>query len=64
MGHPKTHIWIIRHPEGEEKEAETLFERIMVENVPNLERKQTSRSRNPKAFQIRGIQRDSYQVMV
>ena len=36
-----SNIWIIGVPEGEEEEqeVENLFEQIMKENVPNLQRK-------------------------
>ena len=47
----KCNIWIIGIPEGEEKEQgiETLFENIMTENFPNLER--------GKATQVQEAQR-------
>ena len=37
-------IWIIGIPEGEEKEQgiETLFEKIITENFPNLEKEKTT----------------------
>ena len=45
-----TNICIIGALEGEEKEegAENLFEEIIAENLPNLERKQISKSRKHK----------------
>ena len=50
-----SNIWIIGVPEGEEEEQEieNLFENIMKENFPNLEKEQTSR----KSRKLRESQR-------
>lgn len=51
----QTNIHIIWVSEGEEREkgAEIVFVEIMTENFPNLGRKQTSRPRKLREFQIR-----------
>ena len=48
-------ICITGSTEGEEskKGPEKLFEKIVAENFPNLWKKQTFKSRNPREFQIR-----------
>ena len=51
-------ICIIGIPEGEEEEQgiENLFEKVMMENFPNL-RKKSPKSRNHRESQARGTQR-------
>ena len=48
-------IWVIGIPEGEEKEQgiETLFEKIMAENFPNLERRKTKQVQEAQRVYIK-----------
>ena len=57
------HIHIIGIPEGEEEEQgiENLFEKVMMENFPNLRRKKSPKSRKQRESQARGTQRDPLQ---
>ena len=52
-------ILIIGGPEGEEKEQEirNLFEKIMKENLPNLVKKQTCKSRKHRESKQDGYKR-------
>ena len=56
-------ICIIGIPEGEEEEQgiENLFEKVMVENFPNLRREKVTQSRKHRESQARGTQRDPLQ---
>ena len=60
----RNNILIIGIPEGEEKEEqgiENLFEKVMMENFPNLMRKKSHKSRNHRESQSRGTQRGPLQ---
>ena len=60
----RNNIHIIGIPEGEEKEEqgiENLFEKVMMENFPNLMRKKSYKSRNHRESQSRGTQRGPLQ---
>ena len=51
-------------PEGEEEEEqgiENLFEKVMMENFPNLRREKSPKSRKHRESQTRGNQRASLQ---
>ena len=52
-------IRIIGIPEGEEEEQgiENLFEKVMMENFPNLMREKSPKSRKHRESQSRGTQR-------
>ena len=56
-------IHIIGIPEGEEEEQgiENLFEKVMMENFPNLMREKSHKSRKHRESQARGTQRDPLQ---
>ena len=56
MIHNNIHITGI--PEGEEEQGtENLFEKVIMENFPNLMREKVTRSRNHRESQARGTQR-------
>ena len=59
----QNNICIIGIPEGEEEEQgiENLFEKVMMENFPNLMRKKSHKSRNHRESQSRGTQRGPLQ---
>ena len=52
----RNNIHIIGKPEGEEEEqgTENLFEKIMMENFPNLMREKSHKSKNHRESQSRG----------
>ena len=52
----RNNIRIIGIPEGEEEEKgiENLFEKVMMENFPNLRREKSHKSSNHKESQARG----------
>ena len=54
---------IIGIPEGEEEEQgiENLFEKVMMENFPNLRREKSPKSRKHRESQTRGTQRGPLQ---
>ena len=56
-------ICIIGIPEREEDDQgiEKLFERVVMENFPNLMREKVTRSRNHRESQARGTQRGPLQ---
>ena len=55
-------ICIIGTPEGEEEQGtENLFEKVMMENFPNLMRKKSHKFRMHRRSQSRGTQRDPLQ---
>ena len=56
-------IHIIGIPEGEEEEQgiENLFEKVMMENFPNLMREKVTQSRKHRESQTRGTQRGPLQ---
>ena len=56
-------ICIIGIPEREEEDqgTENLFERIMMENFPNLRREKATQSRKHRESQARGTQRGPLQ---
>ena len=56
-------IHIIGIPEGEEEEQgiENLFEKVMMENFPNLMREKLTKSRKHREPQARGTQRGPLQ---
>ena len=56
-------ILIIRIPEGEEEEQglENLFEKVMIENFPNLMGEKVTHSRKMRGSESRGTQRVSFQ---
>ena len=55
-------IRIIGIPEGEEEQGiENLFEKVMMENFPNMTREKVTQSRNHRESQARGIQRGPLQ---
>ena len=56
-------IWIIGIPEGEEEEQgiENLFEKVMMENFPNLRREKVNQNRKHRESQARGTQRGPLQ---
>ena len=56
-------IRIIGLPEGEEEEQgiKTLFEKVMMENFPNLMREKSPKSRKHRESQTRGTQRGPLQ---
>ena len=55
-------IHIIRIPEGEEEQGiENLFEKVMMENFPNLRREKVTQSRKHRESQSRGTQRGPLQ---
>ena len=56
-------ICIIGIPEGEEEEQgiENLFEKVMMENFPNLMREKLRKSRKHRESQTRGTQRGPLQ---
>ena len=49
-------IYVIGIPEGEEEEQriQNLFEKVMMENFPNLRREKSHKSSNHKESQARG----------
>ena len=49
-------ICIIGIPEGEEQGIENLFEKVMMENFPNLIEKKSHKSRKHRESQSRGTQ--------
>ena len=59
----RNNIRIIGVPEGEEEEQgiENLFEKVMMENFPNLMREKLRKSRKHRESQTRGTQRGSLQ---
>ena len=56
-------ICITGIPEREEKDQgiENLFQKVMMENFPNLRRKKSPKSRKHRESQERGTQRDPLQ---
>ena len=56
-------ISIIGIPEGEEEEQgiENLFEKVMMENFPNLMTEKVTQSRNQRGLRSRGTQRGPLQ---
>ena len=55
-------ICIIEIPEREEEQGtENLFEKVIMENFPNLMREKVTRSRNHRESQARGTQRGPLQ---
>ena len=55
-------ILVIGTPEGEEeREIENLFEKVMIENFPNLMREKSHKSRKHIGSQSRGTQRGPLQ---
>ena len=59
----RNNIHIIRIQEGEEEEQgiENLFEKVMMENFPNLRREKVTQSRKHRESQARGTQRGPLQ---
>ena len=61
----RNNIHIIGIPEGqgevEEQGIENLFEKVMMENFPNLRREKVTQTRNHRESQARGTQRDPLQ---
>ena len=59
----RNNIRIIGIPEGEDEEQgiENLFEKVMMENFPNLMREKSPKSRKHRESQTRGNQRASLQ---
>ena len=59
----RKNIRITGIPEGEEEEKgiENLFEKVMMENFPNLMRKKSPKSRKHRESQSRGTQRGALQ---
>ena len=55
----RNNIRIIGIPEGEEEDQgiEKLFEKVMMENFPNLMREKSPKSRKHRESQSRGTQR-------
>ena len=56
----RKNIHIIGIPEGEEEEEqgiENLFEKVMMENFPNLRREKVNQNRKHRESQARGTQR-------
>ena len=56
-------IHIISIPEGEEEEHRigNVFEKVMIENFPNLMREKSPKSRKHRESQARGTQRGPLQ---
>ena len=56
-------IRIIRIPEGEEEEQgiENLFEKVIMEDFPNLMREKVTQTQETRESQARGTQRDPLQ---
>ena len=58
----RNNIRIIGIPEGEEAQGiETLFEKVMMENFPNLMREKVTQSRKHRESHSRGTQRGPLQ---
>ena len=59
----RNNIHIIGIPEGKEEEQglENLFEKVMIENFPNLMGEKVTHSRKMRGSQSRGTQRVSFQ---
>ena len=59
----RNNIRIIGIPEGEEEEQgiENLFEKVMMENFPNMIREKVAKSRKHRESQERGTQRGPLQ---
>ena len=59
----RNNIRIIGIPAGEEEEQgiENLFEKVMMENFPNLMREKSPKSRKHRESQARGTQRGPLQ---
>ena len=59
----RNNIRIIGIPEGEEEEQgiENLFEKVMMENIPNLRREKVTQIQESQRVPIRGTQRDPVQ---
>ena len=55
------HITGIPEREGEEQGIENLFEKVMMENFPNLMRENVTQMRNHRESQSRGAQRGPLQ---
>ena len=54
----QNNICIIGMPEGEEEQGiENLFEKVMMENFPNLMREKSHKSKKHRESQARGAQR-------
>ena len=59
----RNNIHTIGIPEGEEEEQgiENLFEKVMMENFPNLRREKSPKSRKHRESHARGTQRGPLQ---
>ena len=59
----RNNIRIIGIPEGEEQHQgiENLFEKVMMENFPNLRREKVTQIQKHRESQARGTQRDPLQ---
>ena len=61
MKHNNIHIIGILEGEEGEQGTENLFEKVIMENFPNLMREKVTRSRNHRESQARGTQRGPLQ---
>ena len=59
----RNNIGVIGIPEGEDEEQgiENLFEKVMMENFPNMMREKVTQSRKHRESQARGTQRGPLQ---
>ena len=62
----RNNIYIIGIPEGEEEEQgiESPFEKVMMENFPNLMKEKGTQSRKQRKSQSRGTQRGTMQDII
>ena len=61
MNYNRIHIVGISEGEEEEQEIENLFEKVMMENFPNLMTEKVTQSRNQRGLRSRGTQRGPLQ---